>query len=160
MFNLTNKPVEKLAKKLVKMAPGMNHVFFSDDGSTAMEVSIKIALQYWKNIGEEHKNKIATLQNGYHGDTFGAMSVGYVPEFFSNFKSKLFTSIQFLVPNEYRKPKNQTFIDHQNHCLENIERITAKEFLKNMAIIVPIPAVTPGRSPAPAPETAPIIELE
>ena len=127
MFNLTNKPVEKLAKKLVKLAPGMNHVFFSDDGSTAMEISIKIALQYWKNIGEENKNKIATLQNGYHGDTFGAMSVGYVPEFFSNFKSKLFTSIQFLVPNEYRKPKNQTFIDNQNSCLEKIERTLSND---------------------------------
>ena len=121
MFNLTNSPVEKLAKKLVKISPGMNHVFFSDDGSTAMEISIKMALQYWKNRGQGKKNKIATLQNGYHGDTFGAMSVGYVPDFFSNYKSKLFNSIQFPVPNTYRIPKNQTHNDYQNFCLEKIE---------------------------------------
>ena len=64
----------------------MNHVFFSDNGSTAMEIAIKIALQYWINLGVK-KTKIATLENGYHGDTFGSMSVGYVPEFFLIFKT-------------------------------------------------------------------------
>ena len=51
MFNLTNEPVEKLAKNLIKISPGMNKVFYSDNGSSAMEIAIKIALQYWKNIG-------------------------------------------------------------------------------------------------------------
>ena len=76
----------------------MKSVFFSDNGSTAMEIAIKIALQYWRNIGENKKTNVATLENGYHGDTFGAMSVGYVPEFFSKFRSKLFSTIQFPVP--------------------------------------------------------------
>tara|TARA_B100000029_G_scaffold146818_2_gene142142 strand:+ start:1699 stop:2979 length:1281 start_codon:yes stop_codon:yes gene_type:complete len=121
MFNLTNQPAEKLAKKLVSISPGMKHVFFSDNGSTAMEISIKIALQYWSNLGIK-KTKIATLENGYHGDTFGSMSVGYVPEFFVNFKSKLFPTIRFPVPNKYRVPKNYTFSDYQNHCLDKIEK--------------------------------------
>ena len=121
MFNLTNAPSEKLANKLVDISPGMNHVFFSDNGSTAMEISIKIALQYWNNLGI-NKTKIATLENGYHGDTFGSMSVGYVPEFFSRFKSKLFSSIKFPVPNKYRLPKNYTISDYQNICLEKIEK--------------------------------------
>ena len=102
MFNLTNEPVEKLAKNLIKISPGMNKVFYSDNGSSAMEIAIKIALQYWKNIGESKKTKIATIENGYHGDTFGAMSVGYVPEFFGKFKKQLFSTIQFPVPNRYR----------------------------------------------------------
>ena len=121
MFNLTNEPVEKLAKKLTMLSPGMNQVFFSDNGSTAMEIAIKIALQYWSNLGIK-KTKIATLENGYHGDTFGSMSVGYVPEFFENFKSKLFPTIRFQVPNKYRVPKNYTFSDHQNLCLDKIEK--------------------------------------
>ncbi len=121
MFNLTNKPVEKLAKKLISISPGMNHVFFSDNGSTAMEIAIKIALQYWSNLGVK-KTKIATLKNGYHGDTFGSMSVGYVPEFFINFKSKLFPTIRFPVPNKYRIPKNYNFTDYQNICLDIIEK--------------------------------------
>ena len=127
LFNLTNEPVEKLAKNLIKISPGMNKVFYSDNGSSAMEIAIKMALQYWKNIGEVKKTQIATIENGYHGDTFGAMSVGYVPEFFRKFKKQLFSTIQFPVPNKYRLPKGFTLSDYQNHCLEKIE----KRFSKN-----------------------------
>jgi len=126
MFNLTNEPAEQLAERLVKISPKMHKIFYSDNGSSAMEIAIKISLQYWKNIGEK-KTEIATIQNGYHGDTFGAMSVGYVPEFFGKFKKQLFSTIQFPVPNKYRIPKGYTFSDYQNHCLEKIE----KKFSKN-----------------------------
>ena len=127
LFNLTNEPAERLAKNLIKISPGMNKVFYSDNGSSAMEIAIKMALQYWKNIGEVKKTQIATIENGYHGDTFGAMSVGYVPEFFRKFKKQLFSTIQFPVPNKYRLPKGFTLSDYQNHCLEKIE----KRFSKN-----------------------------
>ena len=127
LFNLTNEPAEKLAKNLIKISPGMNKVFYSDNGSSAMEIAIKMALQYWSNIEETKKTQIATLENGYHGDTFGAMSVGYVPEFFGKFKKQLFSTIQFPVPNKYRIPKEFTFLDYQNDCLEKIE----KRFSKN-----------------------------
>ena len=127
MFNLTNEPAERLAENLVNISPGMHKIFFSDNGSTAMEIAIKLALQYWKNIGEEKKTKIATIENGYHGDTFGAMSVGYVPEFFGKFKEQLFSTIQFPVPNKYRIPRGFTFSDYQNYCIEKIE----KKFSKN-----------------------------
>ena len=127
LFNLTNEPAEKLAKNLIKISPGMNKVFYSDNGSSAMEIAIKMTLQYWSNIGETKKTQIATLENGYHGDTFGAMSVGYVPEFFGKFKKQLFSTIQFPVPNKYRIPKGFTLLDYQNDCLEKIE----KRFSKN-----------------------------
>ncbi len=127
LFNLTNEPVEKLADTLVKISPKMHKVFYSDNGSSAMEIAIKMALQYWKNIGNRKKTEIATLENGYHGDTFGAMSVGYVPEFFGKFKKQLFTTIQFPVPNKYRIPTGLTFADQQENCLERIE----KRFSKN-----------------------------
>jgi adenosylmethionine-8-amino-7-oxononanoate aminotransferase len=127
MFNLTNEPAEQLANNLVKISPKMHKVFFSDNGSSAMEIAIKIALQYWKNIGEKNKTEIATVENGYHGDTFGAMSVGYVPEFFGKFKKQLFSTIQFPVPNKYRTPKGFSFVDYQNQCLDKIE----KKFSKN-----------------------------
>ncbi|MBC8502201.1 MAG: adenosylmethionine--8-amino-7-oxononanoate transaminase [Nitrosopumilus sp.] len=127
LFNLTNEPVEKLAGSLIKISPGMNKVFFSDNGSSAMEIAIKMALQYWKNIGERNRTKIATVENGYHGDTFGAMSVGYVPEFFAKFKEQLFPTIQFPVPNRYRIPKGLTFEDYQNNCLEKIEKRFSKK---------------------------------
>ena len=121
-FNFTNEPVEILAEKLVKLSPNMTNVFFSDNGSTAMEVAIKIALQYWKNHNIKNKTKIATLKNGYHGDTFGAMSVGYVPEFFSKFRGKLFSTIQFPVPQNNLIPKNMSNNEFEQQCLSNIEK--------------------------------------
>ncbi len=122
MFNLTNEPAEALAKRLVGISPGMHRVFFSDNGSSAMEAAFKMALQYWKNIGEPGKAKIATLENGYHGDTFGAMSVGYVPEFFEKFRAQLFDTLQFPVPNRYRAPEGVDPGDLEGMCLEKIER--------------------------------------
>jgi adenosylmethionine-8-amino-7-oxononanoate aminotransferase len=130
MFNLTNEPAELLAKKLVEISPGMHKVFYSDNGSTAMEIALKLSLQYWNNAGEKQKSKIATLENGYHGDTFGAMSVGYVPQFFGKFKKQLFSTIQIPVPNKYRIPKGFTYLDYQNYCLDKIER----QFSKNDSI--------------------------
>ena len=90
----------------------------------------KLQLKWHYNIGkileQTKKTQIATVENGYHGDTFGAMSVGYVPEFFGKFKKQLFSTIQFPVPNKYRIPKGFTFLDYQNDCLEKIERRFSK----------------------------------
>ena len=127
LFNLTNEPAEILSKKLIKLSPNMAQVFFSDNGSTAMEIAIKIALQYWHNLGLKNKTKIATLENGYHGDTFGAMSVGYIPEFFSKFRSKLFSTIRFKVPRQYHLPPNITLKEFENVCLEKIESRLSKD---------------------------------
>ena len=127
LFNLTHAPAEKLSKKLLKLNPNMNSVFFSDNGSTAMEISIKLALQYWRNIGENKKTNVATLENGYHGDTFGAMSVGYVPEFFSKFRTKLFSTIQFPVPRSFRIPEKMSAKEYEEQCISKIEKRLEKD---------------------------------
>jgi len=123
LFNLTHPSAEKLSKKLLQLNPKMKSVFFSDNGSTAMEIAIKIALQYWRNVGENKKTNVATLENGYHGDTFGAMSVGYVPEFFSKFRSKLFSTIQFPVPRTVIIGSNtkKSSKEYAEYCLSKIE---------------------------------------
>jgi len=127
LFNLTHNPAEKLSKKLLKLNPKMGSVFFSDNGSTAMEISIKLALQYWRNIGEKKKTNIATLENGYHGDTFGAMSIGYMPEFFSKFRSKLFSTIQFSVPRSFRIPGKISSKQYEEKCVSKIEKRLEKD---------------------------------
>lgn len=122
LFNLTNEQAETLATKLVRISPNMYRTFYSDDGSTAMEVAFKIALQHWQNLGEKNKTRFVTLQNGYHGDTFGAMSVGYVPGFFSHFKDQLYKTIQIPFANSYRIPKKVGIDNYYSQVLERIEK--------------------------------------
>ncbi|MDO9382313.1 MAG: adenosylmethionine--8-amino-7-oxononanoate transaminase [Hyphomicrobiaceae bacterium] len=72
----THQPAEELAAKLIAIAPpGLSHVFFSDSGSTAVEVALKMALGYWRNVGKP-RSRIVALEHGYHGDTIGTMSAG------------------------------------------------------------------------------------
>jgi len=82
LFGLGNQPATELAEILLKVARKMDHVFYSDNGSTAVEVALKMALQYWRNKGNTKKKRFLSLKNAYHGDTIGAMSVGYVPKYF------------------------------------------------------------------------------
>ncbi len=73
---LTHQAAQQLAKELVAITPaGLNHVFFADSGSVGVEVALKMALQYWKNVDRPHKEKFLALRQAYHGDTLGAMSV-------------------------------------------------------------------------------------
>ncbi len=73
---LTHQPAIELAQRLVKLTPkGLESVFFSDSGSVAMEVAIKIAFQYWISLAQPQKTQLLTVRNGYHGDTFATMAI-------------------------------------------------------------------------------------
>lgn len=72
----THEPATRLAQRLVEITPdGLDYVFFSDSGSVSVEVALKMAVQYWHNLGKPAKKRMLTVRGGYHGDTFGAMSV-------------------------------------------------------------------------------------
>lgn len=94
----THEPAARLAAELVKRVPaGLTRVFFSDDGSTAVEVAVKIALQYWQQRGEARRLVVA-LENAYHGDTFGAMSVSARGLFTDPFAEQLFDVVHLPDP--------------------------------------------------------------
>lgn len=87
----SHAPAISLAEKLVQKLPGdLNRVFFSDNGSTAVEVALKLAFQYWYNKGEKQRTKYIAFEGAYHGDTFGAMSVGKKSHFFTPFEELMF----------------------------------------------------------------------
>lgn len=95
----THPAAVQLAEKLLKHLPGFSKVFFSDDGSTAVEVALKMALQYWWNKGET-RTKLIAFEDAYHGDTFGSMSVGARNVFTRAYTPLLFDVIRLPLPDE------------------------------------------------------------
>ena len=103
--DFTHEPAVNLAEKIVKLMPkDLSRVFFSDNGSTAVEIAMKVAIQYWYNKGKQ-KKKFVSMTGGYHGDTFGAMSVGFSSGFYEPFKDFLIESINIPFP-DYWEGKN------------------------------------------------------
>jgi adenosylmethionine-8-amino-7-oxononanoate aminotransferase len=96
----THEPAARLAAELVARLPaGLTRVFYSDDGSTAVEVALKMAIQYWRNLGED-RPLVAALEHAYHGDTFGAMSAGARGVFTNCFDGHLFEVARLPDPSE------------------------------------------------------------
>jgi len=88
----THAPAAELSQRLVAhLPPGLDRVFFSDDGSTAVEVALKLALQYWRNTGGMERDRFLAFDGGYHGDTVGSMSVGASSRFFDAFNDMMFS---------------------------------------------------------------------
>jgi adenosylmethionine---8-amino-7-oxononanoate aminotransferase len=95
----THEPAIRLAEKLLAiLPPGFSKIFYSDDGSTATEVALKMATQYWWNKGDRSRTRILAFKNSYHGDTFGAMSVSERSIFTAAFNDRLFEVIHVEVP--------------------------------------------------------------
>jgi adenosylmethionine---8-amino-7-oxononanoate aminotransferase len=113
----THEPAIKLAENLLSILPkNQSKVFYSDNGSTAVEVGIKMALQYWHNKGISSRKKIIALKGAYHGDTFGAMSVGDRSIFTDPFSPYLF-DVAFI---DFPQPDNeQQVIDQFKNLLKN-----------------------------------------
>jgi adenosylmethionine-8-amino-7-oxononanoate aminotransferase len=128
LFGLANKPSIVLATKLLKLAKGMDKIFYSDNGSTAMEVALKIAVQYWKNKQFPKKNRLLSLENGYHGDTIATMSMGYVDRYFSPYKSLLIKTFRAPAPSSFENDLDNALTDSEivDICIEKTEHILQK----------------------------------
>lgn len=100
LLGAANIPAIALAEKLIEWTPShLTRVFYSDSGAEAVEIALKIAFQYWRNIGEHKKQKFVTLTNGYHGDTVGAISVGAIDLFHTVYEPLMFTSYKAPFPS-------------------------------------------------------------
>ena len=133
----THEPAILLARKLISLSPGrLTKVFFSDNGSTAVEVALKMSFQYWQNTGEVKKTKFVALDYGYHGDTIGAMSVSGLGLFNKVFSPLFFPSFKVPSPYCYRCPmhkeKNTCDID----CITPLENLLKEKSEIISAIIL------------------------
>ena len=108
LLGYSNIPAIQLAQKLVEITPiGLNKVFYSDNGSTAVEIALKMAYQYWQHKGESQRELFIHFDNAYHGDTIGAMSVGGINSFHNPFDSLLFRGVRVSAPETYRPDRDR-----------------------------------------------------
>lgn len=114
LLGAMNIPSIKLAARLIEIAPrSLSRVFYSDSGATSVEIAIKMAYQYWQNEGFTKKTKFVALNNGYHGDTVGAMSVGSIDLYHSVYSKLLFASYTIPFPSTYHHPSGDAEIAKQ-----------------------------------------------
>jgi adenosylmethionine-8-amino-7-oxononanoate aminotransferase len=152
-----------LAKRLVDIAPsGLNHVFFSDDGATSVEVAIKMALQYWRQRSEKgdrralperregrfaqsapvplsvpsEKTCYVALGQSYHGDTLGCVSVGGIEAFHATFRPLLFETLRVPTPDSYRTPDGVTPENLCQYHLGKLEQVLAEQHERIAAVVI------------------------
>jgi len=122
LLGMANVPAIALAEELVQISPsGLDKVFYSDSGATAVEIGVKMALAYWKRIGKPSKQRFLSFENGYHGDTVAAMSIGGIDLYREEFGPLLFETIHTPFPYTYRFAG--TAQECESYCLEKLETI-------------------------------------
>lgn len=140
LLGLANVPSILLAKKLVEVTPsGLNKVFYSDSGSTAVEIALKMAFQYWKQKDGGAfggKTRYISLGEAYHGDTIGSVSVGGMDLFHEIFRPLLFDRIHVPAPFCYRCPLDLAGPSCGMACAEAVEEVMARNHGEIAAMIV------------------------
>ena len=130
---LSHNPVEEFADKLVQITPeGLNHVFFSDSGSVAVEVALKMSVQYWSNQGNLSKKKFIALKNAYHGDTFKTMEVGDDSDYQNSYNHALNKGYFTSIPKGSFSPT----LEELNEGLQEFETILKQHSNEIAAFIV------------------------
>lgn len=126
-LGLSNVPAIQLAKKLIEIAPKeLSRVFYSDSGSEAVEIALKMAYQFWQHKGEKKKKKFVHLTNAYHGDTIGSVSVGGIELFHDLYRPLLFETYSAEAPYHYRDNFEGSEEEYARFCADRIEEILKK----------------------------------
>jgi adenosylmethionine-8-amino-7-oxononanoate aminotransferase len=137
LAGFTHEPAEELAARLRKwVAPSLTHLFFSDDGSTAVEVALKLAVQHFSNTGRSEKREIVALEHGYHGDTAGAMSVSDDSPFTDPFRSMRYPVHRVHSAYCYRCPVGLRRESCHIECAGQLETLLEERGDKIAAVIV------------------------
>jgi adenosylmethionine-8-amino-7-oxononanoate aminotransferase len=148
LLGIAHPPAILLARRLVELAPpGLGKVFYSDNGSTAVEVALKVAFQFWRNRGRSEKQRFLKLSGAYHGDTLGAVSVGGISLFHEIYRPLLFDTFEAPAPYCYRCLHRE---DCGQQCLTRLEELVAAHHAELAAVIVePVMQGAAGMIPQP-----------
>ncbi|MFC5695000.1 adenosylmethionine--8-amino-7-oxononanoate transaminase [Pseudomonas sp. GCM10022186] len=137
LAGFSHQPVIELSERLVKITPkGLDRVFYADNGSSGIEVALKMSYHFWRNQGRERKKRFVTLTNSYHGETVAAMSVGDVALFTETYKSLLLDTLKVPSPDCYLRPDGMGWEEHSRAMFAHMERTLAEHHEEVAAVIV------------------------
>lgn len=137
MAGFTHQPIIELSEHLVELTPkGLDRCFFADNGSSCIEIALKMSFHYWLNQGQPAKKKFITLTNSYHGETVAAMSVGDVSLFTETYKALLFDAIKVPSPDCYLREEGVTAEQHSLMMFKEMEQALAENHQQVAAVIV------------------------
>jgi adenosylmethionine-8-amino-7-oxononanoate aminotransferase len=137
MLGLANIPATVLARRLVELAPSsLTRVFYSDSGATAVEIALKLALQYWQLRGETQRTRFAALTEAYHGDTLGAVGVGFSETFHRFFRPVVTPALRLDPPHVFRWLQRHSPADALRLAIDSAERVFAAHGHELAALIV------------------------
>ncbi len=138
LLGLSSPPSIELARRLTEIAPaGLNKVFYSDSGSTAVEIALKIAFQYHRQKPHpEERNLFVSVGESYHGDTVGSVSIGAIDLFHATYGPLLFPRLSVPSPGAYRFPDGMDRAAYLTHCDEQLERIIRENHQRIAAVVI------------------------
>ena len=133
----THQPAIELAERLVSLTPpGLNRAFFADNGSSAIEVALKMSYHYWRNGDQAGKTRFITLTNSYHGETLGALAVGDVPLYKETYKPLLMEALVVPSPDAYQREAGESPADCARRRFADLEHTLEKQADAVAAVIV------------------------
>jgi adenosylmethionine---8-amino-7-oxononanoate aminotransferase len=137
LAGFTHEPAIALAERLIRLAPpGLSRCFYADNGSSAVEVALKMSFHYWRNRGVHGKTKFITLSNSYHGETLGALAVGDVPLYKETYRPLLMEAVTVPSPDCFNRAAGDSWAAHSTRMFEHMERTLANHADHVCAVIV------------------------
>ena len=137
LAGFTHEPVIALSEALVALAPpGLTRCFYADNGSSAVEVALKMSFHYWRNVGQPEKRRFITLTNSYHGETLGALAVGDVELYKSTYKPLLLDVITVQTPDCYEREPGESWEHHSRRKFALMEEALELHAKETAAVIV------------------------
>jgi adenosylmethionine-8-amino-7-oxononanoate aminotransferase len=137
LAGFTHEPVVQLSERLARLAPGrLGHCFYGSDGASAVEIALKMSFHYWRNAGRPTKTRFVALENGYHGETLGALSVTDVPLFRETYAPLLHASDRVPSPDWRRAEQGESTKDYALRCARALEEHLAVHGATTAALVL------------------------
>ena len=137
LAGFTHEPVIRLSEALTAVAPaGLTRCFYADNGSSAVEVAVKMSFHYWRNVGRGEKRRFITLSNSYHGETLGALAVGNVELYKDIYQPLLMDVITVPSPDCYERDSGESWAEHTRRKFVHMEAALQRHAHESAAVIL------------------------